>query len=557
MCGIVGIYYKKKLFEDGIAPEKHLNNMLESISYRGDGEKGYKQYNKCGLGMVRLPIIDLATHKIPYENETNEIAVVHNGEIYNYQEIKKNLKQQHIYKTACDSEVILHSFEEKGIECVDDFNGMFSISIYDTKEDELFLVRDRCGEKFLYYYEDEEKVVFGSEIKAILQVIEPKETHCFSYEMFEACFGEETLFKGIKLLEPGSYIKFSGSNKKEVRYWNLLENLIEIDDDPVKIEKDLTDLIVQSIETRLSVGTYPLGVLVSGGIDSGLIAAIAKPDLLYTSTYEGYGSEFSELEYAQKISRHINKDLKIVKPTKEAFNEYRETVAFHLDTPCTWSSFNLFNIFKTVAQDTKIVATGEGMDEMFGGYHRYHLLYHDMQIYQLDAMDNYDYLIGKYYGEPFSRYIKLINRSNKIEEKKYNDYMENLVKPYFDFFKNDVVHAMGAVDFFSSMQIILQMADRMSMAHTLEDRAPFLDHRLVQYAYSMPEKYKINNGTTKYLIKKIAGKFLPKDVVERKDKRGFLLPFNMWFPSQGNKYDRSSYRDMAYNDWRKVFFNER
>lgn len=555
MCGIVGIFYKQHPKQSGQGAGSPVPAMLESIRHRGNNQTDWADYGACQLGMVRLSIIDQSHDPIPYDNEEGNIHLVFNGEIYNHKSIRRNLSRKHLFKTDSDTEVMVHAYEEKGIGMLHDLNGMFSIALYDEKEHALFLCRDRAGEKFLYYYEDDEKVIFGSEIKAILRALPGKqEAHAFSYEMFEACFGEETLFKDIKLIPPGHYLRFCGSQKTKVGYWTIGENQISIPDDPGKIESDLTDLIVDAVMLRAGNRTQPFGALVSGGIDSSLIAAIAKPDFIYTCTYEGLGSEFSEIEYAQALAQHVGKPLNVVRPTKEDFLSTREEVAYHLDTPCTWTSFNLYMTFQAISKKTNIVLTGEGMDELFAGYHRYHLLHHDMQIRKLEALENYDFLINKYYGKPADRYIKLINRSEKIFQEPYRKYMESLVYPYFDVFEDNVLHAMGAIDFYSTLQIILQMSDRMSMAHTVEGRSPFLDHRLIEYAFSMPEKYKIQNGTTKYIIKKIASKFLPAKLVERKDKRGFLLPFNVWFPSGLEKYDRGGYKEMVYQDWRKVFF---
>jgi asparagine synthase (glutamine-hydrolysing) len=556
MCGIAGIYYFNK-HNDKLRGDKYKHNiykMLLELRHRGDDQEGAGKLDTSIQGMSRLSIINNNKDVIPYTNEDGTISLVYNGQIYNYLELKSSLRNKHTFKTDTDTEYILHGYEDYGIGIINEFNGMYAFSLFDSNTNELYLVRDKAGEKFLYYYEDHEKVIYASEIKAILSIVKAEEQHCNSYEMFEACFGEDTLFKNIKLIEPGHYVRFQSNHKRTVNYWSIIDNLIDISDDASRIQNNLTELIVDAIEIRTRNRQEPFGVLVSGGIDSGLIAAISKPDYIYSTTYRGLGKEFSEIEYAESIANKIGKKLNIIEPTKREFIKYRNEVAYHLDTPATWTGFNLYMTYKSVARDTRIALTGEGVDEMFGGYHRYHLLHHDMQIYNLEALDNYDYLIGKYYGKPSDRYIKLINRSEKIFQDKYMTYMRTLVEPSFSFFKKNIIHAMGHVDFMTTLQIILQMADRMSMAHTVENRAPFLDHRLIQYAYSMPEKYKIENGVTKSVIKRIAKKFLPESVVERKDKRGFLMPFNLWFPNDGDKYDRSRYKNMVYSDWKNTFF---
>lgn len=557
MCGIAGVYYFDNAPAKG-ETERRVEAMLDTIHHRGPDQFGVKQTGKATLGMNRLAIVNFHKETIPYENEPETMSLVFNGQFYNYKSYEPSLRRKYRYKNESDTETLLHCFEEYGVEFLDDLNGMYAIALYDSEKDELLLVRDKAGEKFLYYYEDHEKVVFASEIKAILTMVSARENECMAYEMFEACMGADTLFDKIKLIEPGHFLRFRGRRKEVVHYWNLFERLIDVPDDLATIEKELTDLIVDAVETRTATQTYPYGCLVSGGVDSALLACIRKPDFLYTATYRqyGYGEAYDELDYARAVADHIGKEMEVIQPTKEDYEAYREQIAYHLDTPATWTSFNYFMVFREVAKSTRVALMGEGVDEIFGGYHRYHFLHHDQGILQLEALKNYDYLIGKYYGNPADRYIRLINRSEKIEIEKYYNYMDSIVHPYFDNLK-DVVHAMGAFDFYNTMQIIVQMSDRMSMAHSVESRSPFLDHRLIQYGFSMPGKYKIHNGTTKYIIKKIAAKFVPACIVERKDKRGFIAPINKWygFDKSRNQFDRAGYRNMAYADWKKAFFS--
>jgi len=558
MCGIAGIYYFDRPAAPDAGARDQVMGMLHSMRHRGPDYAGAATYGgKCTLGMGRLAIVNTACEEAPYTNADDSLALVFNGQFYNYQEYESRLLAKYRYKCRSDTETLLHCFEEYGLDILDAVNGMYAIALYDARKDELHLIRDKAGEKFLYVYEDHEKVVFASEIKAILRVVAPVEQSCKTYDLFEACLGADTLFRNIKLIEPGYYLRFSGRQRKYVCYWNIMDRLIDVPDDRAKIKRDLTELICDAIAVRTSVSAYPYCCLVSGGVDSALIACIKKPDHLFSVTYEneGLGAEFSEIDYARAVAEHIGKELVIVRPTKEDFEQYRETIAWHLDTPATWTGFNYFMIFQQVAKVSRVALMGEGMDELFGGYHRYHFLYHDQQIQQLEALESYSYLINKYYGDPAERYIKLINRSDKLSLPEYERFMREIVKPFFDFF-GDVVHAMGAFDFYYTMQIMLQMSDRMSMAHSVESRSPFLDHRLIQYAFSMPAKYKINHGVTKEIIKDIAKQFIPASIAERKDKRGFVVPFNYWYGRFKNgKYDRTLYRDTVYADWKKVFFH--
>jgi asparagine synthase (glutamine-hydrolysing) len=201
-----------------------------------------------------------------------------------------------------------------------------------------------------------------------------------------------------------------------------------------------------------------------------------------------------------------------------------------------------------------VLLSGEGADEVFGGYHRYHLLFHDEQIHNLAAMQQYDYLIQKYYGSPVDRYLRLVNRHSNIYDDKVNNYLKETIGYYFKKMSENIVHLMGLNDFYSTMQVLLQMADRMSMAFSIENRSPFLDHRLVQYSFSMPSKYKIRDGISKWALKEIARKFIPQPIADRVDKRGFSAPVNKWFQwDKKGKYDRSAYKRQAYRDWSQAF----
>ena len=198
--------------------------------------------------------------------------------------------------------------------------------------------------------------------------------------------------------------------------------------------------------------------------------------------------------------------------------------------------------------------SGEGADECFAGYHSYHLLHHDEQIHKLKAMSEYSYLINKYYGSPSERYSKLVNRCENVYDQEVHEFLNQMLGQYFNHGSQDVVHSMGLTDFYSTMQVLLQMSDRMCMAFSIENRSPYLDSRLIQYAFSMSAKYKIKDGVTKWILKEIAKQFIPVEIAERVDKRGFSAPVNKWFgwDSHG-KYDRSIYRKMVYEDWQKVF----
>jgi asparagine synthase (glutamine-hydrolysing) len=287
-------------------------------------------------------------------------------------------------------------------------------------------------------------------------------------------------------------------------------------------------------------------------VDSALIACIAKPDFIYTAHYDY--ADFDELKYAKLVAKKIKRELVIVKPLKEDFLRTREKIAFHLDSPCTWTSFSLWMLLERACKDLKVVLSGEGADEIFSGYHRYHLLYHDEQIHSLEAMRNYKYLIDRYYGSPVDRYVKLINRCENQYDEEVRYYLTSSVKLFFERIEGDIVHSMGLNDFYTTMQVLLQMVDRLCMAFSIENRSPYLDHRLIQYGFSMPSKYKIRDGITKWALKEVAKKYIPIQITQRIDKRGFSAPVNRWFEwGKQGKYDRGTYRNLVLQDWKRIF----
>lgn len=549
MCGIAGFISTNKEYDS----KKIVSNMLSKISHRGPDQSGFESYDDTTIGMVRLSIVNCEPHKIPFEDNSKNYAIVYNGEIYNHNSIKSAFSN-YDFKTDSDIETALVSYIEKGIHSFDIHNGMYAFAIYDKRNRETIVVRDKSGEKPLYYYEGRDFFVFASEIKAILEVAEAKfNPEAISYEAYEFTVGRETLFKNIYQLEPGEYIKIKDGKVKIQAYWKVWDNIIEIEDNEKKILNDLSELVEDSILLRTNNLAHNYSAFISGGIDSSLIACIAKPDYLYTAHYDY--SDFDELDYAKMVAKHINKDLTIVTPSKDDFIRTRESIAYHLDTPCTWTSFTLWMLLEKAKTDgIKVVMSGEGADEMFAGYHRYHLLHHDEQIHKLEAMKQYSYLIGKYYGSPVERYTKLVNRCENKYDERVNRYLDETIEYYYNQMSEDIVHFMGLNDFYSTMQVLLQMSDRLNMAFSIENRSPFLDYRLIQYAYSMPSKYKIKDGVTKWALKEVSKKFIPKAIAERVDKRGFSAPVNKWFEWDKNgKYNRSAYKNMIFDDWKRIY----
>lgn len=550
MCGIAGFISKNRSYNT----TDIVSRMLQKLHHRGPDQQGLQTYDDTTIGMVRLSIIDTIEHAIPVQDETQNFAIVYNGEIYNHDSIKAGLRTKYRFRTDSDTETALVSYIENGVRSFHEHNGMYAFAIHDRRNQETVIVRDKSGEKPLYYTQGSDFFAFASEAKALLEVVEPEfNTDAVSYDAYEFTVGKETLFKHIYQLEPGEYIKVKDDKYTVHTYWKIWDHLIDIPDDEQKILNDVSELVEDSILLRTKNTAHNYAAFVSGGIDSSLIACIAKPEYLYTAHYDY--ADFDELDYAKLVAKQIDKELVVVRPGKEDFVRTREDIAYALDTPCTWTSFTLWMLLEQAKCDgVRVVMTGEGADEMFGGYHRYHLLHHDEQIYHLEAMKQYTYLIGKYHGSAVSRYAKLVNRCENIYSEKVNRYLDESIGKYYDHMGEDIVHFMGLNDFYSTMQVLLQMSDRLNMAFSIENRSPFLDYRLIQYAYSVSSKYKIKNGVTKWLLKEVSKKFIPKEIAERIDKRGFAAPVNKWFEwDKTGKYNRSAYKNLVFEDWKKVY----
>lgn len=554
MCGIAGLISDNPFYDS----QAIVRRMLDTMRYRGPEQAGIGRYGNCTLGMVRLSICDAAEHMIPISGNDDRQHIVYNGEIYNAHDIRRALRDQSPYRTNSDAEIALRSYSENGIAAFDQFNGMYALAIVDEEEREVIIARDKAGEKPLYYCEGKDFFAFASEMKCLFDLVAPSfNADAHSYRAFEFTCGKETLFKNIFSLEPGDYIRYHDGRADIHSYWKIWDNLIDLPEDYDKVKAELTELIYSAVSLRTNNCAYGYGVLVSGGLDSALVACITKPDLIFTCHYD-LGEDFDELDYAKLVAKKIDRELQIIEPTPNDYLRTEEAIAYHLDTPCTWTSFSWWMLMERAARQVKVIMTGDGADEAFGGYHRYLLLYHDEQIYRMGAMAQYAYLIDRYYGSAVKRYAKLINRSGTMHSEFLRDYLEKLVEFYFSKMDNDVIHAMGITDFYTTMQVLLQMSDRICMAHSVENRSPFLDHRLLQYCFSMSSDFKIRNGITKAILKDIAKAFIPREIIERIDKRGFSAPVNRWFCQEGSgKYNREFYRKRVFEVWRRLFMENR
>ena len=557
MCGIAGIVSQAGPLQPG-----GIDRMLQAEKHRGPDDTGSFRTDWLELGMVRLSVIDLSSPNLcpivyARDGQSPSHVLVYNGEIYNYVELREELRGKgHVFQTTSDSEVALHAWLEWGEACLDRFNGMFAIALADLERDLLLLARDVAGEKPLYYTEQDGRFLFASEIKALLgQIPLPDLNTTDEFQAFEYATGKETLFEGVYALRPGHKLVLRGlrgnfKGRRESEYWSLVDELRDVD--PDKAVDELDELLQDAVRLRLRADV-PWGLYLSGGIDSSLIAALSRPKVAF-SIHFPYGARYDELRYAEVMARAVGAEHVVVRPTREDFEAHLDDLVYHLDQPVgSFSAFPLYMLARTARERVKIVLSGEGVDELFSGYTRYLLPWHDQLTYEQVELRNYHSLLDFYYGKPLDRYARLLNRGAVSDA-----VVKSVIAPHFGQF-SDLRHSMGYTDFKLMLVTLLHMEDRAAAAFGLENRAPFLDRRLIAFAFSIPGDLKLRAHVTKWIVKEVARRHLPAAVVDRPDKQGLIAPINIWmnFRGQRGEFDRNGYNKLCMERWLKVFFQEK
>lgn len=544
MCGIVGFIDKSK------DKKKIIKDMADLIIHRGPDSDGYYVDDNIALGFRRLSIIDLGTGSQPIFNEEKDKVIIFNGEIYNYQIIKEDLLAKgHKFTTKTDTEVILHGYEEYGEKILNKLRGMFSFVIYDIKTKELFGARDFFGIKPFYYYIDDDVFMFGSEIKSFLG--NPNFKKEFNKEMlplylsFQYSALENSFFKNVYKLKPGCYFKYRDGKFKLEKYYNL--ELEPYDDRSFDDFKDgIRDLLNDSVEAH-KVSDVEVGSFLSSGVDSSLIATISSVNKTFTVGWDN--NNYSEIDYAKDLSKKIKVKNISKKISKSEYFEKFPMIQYYMDEPLADpSAIALYFVAEIASKHVKVCLSGEGADEIFGGYNIYQEPFTVSWYYKIP------FPIRKFIGvlaTPFrnhSGFNFLIRRGKKIEDRyignafifdtyeidkvlnhKSNKKYTDLTKPYYKHCKNyDDVMKMQYIDFnFWLVGDILLKADKMSMANSLEVRVPYLDRVLVDYARHLPTQYKVNEKVTKYAFREVAKEVLDKKVANKK-KLGFPVPIRVW-----------------------------
>jgi asparagine synthase (glutamine-hydrolysing) len=583
MCGIFGIYYsdpKKQISTETI------RSAIDQMKHRGPDDSGIFQNKNVGLGHRRLSIIDLSSGHQPMFNEDNSIALVYNGEIYNFKEIKDQLVQKgHDFKTNCDTEVIIHAYEEWGTDSVKLFNGMFAFILWDSTKNRLWVVRDRLGIKPVYYYWDGATFVCASEVKPILNtgVIASNINHQVldAYCTLGYVPGPDTMFQDIYKLLPGCFFLVENGQLREIEYWDFCsteEIDIPFDDAKDKIEFLLKD----SIQKRL-MSDVPLGVFLSGGIDSSAVVALMCEENLskiktFTVSYDKK-LKVGEEAYAAMIANKFHTDHHVFELSSGEFFESLDTLVSFAEEPIVESAgISLYHISQMARSYATVLLSGEGSDEVFAGYFLYDFFckinsirkYTPSFLFRpLKTISNLsgNIKLNKYMNwlesPPEQSYMGTSNYlNNNIKEQFYSrefyktkgNYLEDTFLRYFSKVKNKkgLLNKLLYVDTKTWLvDDLLIKADKMTMATSVELRVPFLDYRLVEFAASLPDNYKISNSQRKYILKTILKDRLPTEILQRK-KMGFPVPTQNWFKT--DLFD--TVRDKILNDQHfKILFN--
>lgn len=568
MCGICG-----KLNFDrtaGISPGL-LKTMADSIYHRGPDDEGYYVSGPVGLGFRRLAIIDLNTGHQPISNEDGTVWIVFNGEIYNYQELRQDLKGKgHVFKTQTDTEVIVHLYEEFGASCVEKLRGMFAFAIWDSRSHTLLLARDRVGIKPLYYRISDKGIIFGSEIKAILAdpEVDPEVVPAMvdRFLTFYYLPGEETLFRDIRKLAPGSYMVVKQGNVQIKPYWDL--HFSPVPQTIQEAEEKLLALLEESVRLHM-ISDVPVGFLLSGGIDSTAMLgfAVGKTGHKLSSYTIGFSdpSVTDERPYARLAAAKYGSEHHEMTIDAKDFADFLPQYVRHMEEPvCEPPAVALYYVSKLAKQFVKVLISGEGGDEAFAGYPNYRSMVWLERIKRLckpmngilsavagslthlpgtHRLAKYAPLLGTpfdsyYYGRtatPFSffnSHVKELYTGDFIGWADKGRSADPATRYLRSTGANDVLNRMLYVDTKTWLpDDLLIKADKITMANSVELRVPLLDHKVLEFAASLPVSYKVRGFSTKYIAKRALSKRVPREILER-PKTGFPVPYNSWLRGQ-------------------------
>ena len=572
MCGITGIY---AFNEVGRFFMINLVNATKALESRGPDQQGTFIHEHVGLGHRRLSILDTSLDgKQPMTDESGRYTIVFNGEIYNFQELKKGLEQKGIsFKSATDTEVLLQLFIHEGKACLQKLNGFFTFAIFDKEDGSIFIARDRLGIKPLHIYQDEDKLIFGSELKSLTAYNIPKEIDYASliiYLQLNYIPPPYSIYKNVQKLRPGHYMVIKGKQVFEDSYYKIPyesqlaeSNATSYED----LQKELVELLDESVQKRM-VSDVPLGAFLSGGIDSSAIVALASRHTEKLNTYSiGFKDNkfFDETEYAQIVADKYKTNHTVFKISNDDLFGHYKGVLDYLDEPFADSSALAVNILaKETRKHVTVALSGDGADEMFGGYNKYmgehkvrsggmisQMVCSLLPLWKVLPKSRNSFIFNKVRqferfaegrrSSPRDRYWRwasfveknevfgLLNVQNKDLQIQVEERIEELMK---DFGLGNTINDV----LYNDMHMVLQgdmlpKVDFMSMKNSLEVRVPFLDHNVVQFAFNLPSKHKVGGGMKKKILQDAFRDILPEELYNR-PKQGFDVPLKSWFEKE-------------------------
>jgi asparagine synthase (glutamine-hydrolysing) len=557
MCGIAGIVN----FDGRPVAPGELSAMCDALAHRGPDEDGFYVGPGVGLGMRRLSIIDLHTGRQPIANEDRSVWVVFNGEIYNFRELRDELERRgHVFSTDTDTEVIAHLYEEQGPRCVERLRGMFAFALWDEGRRQLLLARDRLGIKPLYFADLGGRLVFGSELKALLALgeIEPALdwaalSHLFA---FLATPRDASLIKGVRKLEPGQVLIATVDRGIRLeRYWDVRFEPDHGRDEDYFIER-LRELLEESVRLHL-VSDVPLGAFLSGGIDSSSVVALMSrlaPEPVKTFSIGFTDEGYSELEHARFVSRTFGTEHRELVLEPDAL-DILDALAFYLDEPLgDPSAIPTYLVSRLASESVTVVLSGDGGDELFAGYDKYVVEGRERRYRFVPrplrklAGRLPDFMPDRMRGRNFLRHLSFdgveryldattLFRLDEQARLFADDAAAHLAnydpwdagRPWLAGGNGHWLSALQYADLNGYLPLdILTKVDRMSMAHSIEARVPLLDHKIVEFAATIPPDLLVKNGVTKYVLKRAMQGLLPTPIIDR-PKHGFAVPLGRWF----------------------------
>ena len=544
MCGIVGFVGKNK------ESKKIIEAMNNKLIHRGPDDYGIYIDEMCALGHRRLAIIDLKTGKQPISDDN--YTIVFNGEIYNFLELKEELKKKYSFKTKTDTEVILKGYEEWGTEVVKKLRGMFAIAIWDNKRNELFLARDQWGIKPLYYYQNNGTFMFASEIKALLE--HPDFVKEFNGDILSAylCFNsvptEESFFKGVFKLKPGHFLLYKDGKFNIERFFKLEFDETKQGED--ELVKKIQNAMVDSVEHH-KIADVEVGSFLSSGVDSSYVVSLLKPNKTFTASFDPKYAKYDEIKFAKDLSDKLGIENKSYIITKEEYLQEFPKIMYYMDEPLADpSAIALYFVAKEASKYVKVVTSGEGADELFCGYGDYreevdhawynkipypirHLISIPFSHYKWQELKGINFLYRK--GQKLENYfigdgkVYTDQEANRIVKLKNQIKTKDITKPYYEEYKDssDTVKRQVIDFYFWLINDYLTAVDRNTMIFSLEARTPFLDKEVFKVASTMDLDAKVNKETTKVALRKAAKEIVP-NTNYKKPKLGFPVPLREW-----------------------------